>query len=717
MAELKRIDLGLRLQVEHVRQRLGRPGSDEFRGLYISEDEIDALVSGEGSAHAYEEPSAASDSPLAALLRRVEGEIAQKKEGSLGRGVVLRLHELRERFGLCDFEVDTLLICLLPEIDSKYERLYAYLHDDVTRKRPSVNLVLQCLLGTLDDRLAARHAFLPQAPLLAYHLLRVEDDSTARPAPLLTRNVKIEDRVVNYLLDSDQLDPRLAECVRLIDPVASVSDMVLAEGPRERLEALAGSHHDGGDVLYLQGFNGVGKKTAVEALCHARGFPVLMVDIAGLVADELSLELGIALVCREARLQGAALCWDRLDLLISDDRMLRACLERVVEETGRFAGPVFATGEASWQPGSALGKKTFAQIELPLPSYDERKQLWDSYLNGYGPGASGTDLGEIADKFRFTPGQIQDAAAAARNLATCRGDAEISSGDLYSTCRAVSNQKLGMLARKIRPKFIWGDIVLPRDQMAQLREIANYVKYRHVVFADWEFEHKLSLGRGLNVLFAGPSGTGKTMAAEIIGGELGLDLYKVDLSTVVSKYIGETEKNLDRIFTEAQSSNAILFFDEADAIFGKRSEVRDSHDRYANIEVAYLLQKMEEYDGIVILATNLRKNLDEAFARRMHFSVEFPLPEEPDRHRIWKGVFPCQAPLSENVDLGFMARQFKITGGNIKNIALGAAFLAAENGGTIGMEHVIWATKREYQKIGRLCTEGDFGTYFNLVKV
>ncbi|MBE0480410.1 MAG: ATP-binding protein, partial [Dehalococcoidia bacterium] len=277
-------------------------------------------------------------------------------------------------------------------------------------------------------------------------------------------------------------------------------------------------------------------------------------------------------------------------------------------------------------------------------------------------------------------------------------------------------QRLGALARKIQPRFTWTDIVLPKDQMAQLREVANYVKYRHVVYGEWNFAGKASLGRGLNILFAGPSGTGKTMAAEIIASELGLDLYKIDLSTVVSKYIGETEKNLDRIFTEAQTSNAILFFDEADAIFGKRSEVRDSHDRYANIEIAYLLQKTEEYEGIVILATNLRKNLDEAFARRMHFSIEFPLPEEADRHRIWQRVFPREAPLSEDTDLKFMARQFKITGGNIKNIAIAAAFLAAENGGRIGNDHIIRAAKREYQKIGRLCTEADFGPYFDLVK-
>jgi SpoVK/Ycf46/Vps4 family AAA+-type ATPase len=207
------------------------------------------------------------------------------------------------------------------------------------------------------------------------------------------------------------------------------------------------------------------------------------------------------------------------------------------------------------------------------------------------------------------------------------------------------------------------------------------------------------------------------MAAEIIAHELNLDLYKIDLSMVVSKYIGETEKNLSKIFREAQDCNAILFFDEADSLFGKRSEVRDSHDRYANIEIAYLLQKMEEYDGIAILATNLHKNIDEAFARRLHFSIEFPFPEEEYRHQIWEKVFPESIPLGKDIDLHFMSRQFKISGGNIRNIALHAAFLAAESSSVISMEYLILAAKREYQKMGKLCTEADFDKYFEFIRM
>jgi len=233
------------------------------------------------------------------------------------------------------------------------------------------------------------------------------------------------------------------------------------------------------------------------------------------------------------------------------------------------------------------------------------------------------------------------------------------------------------------------------------------VEYRSLVYDNWGFGDRLSLGKGLSVLFAGPSGTGKTMAAEIIAGELGLDVYKIDLSTVVSKYIGETEKNLSRIFTEATTSNAILFFDEADALFGKRSEVRDAHDRYANIEINYLLQKMEEYDGIVILATNFRKNMDEAFVRRIQSTIEFPFPDAEDRLRIWQGVWPENTPRAD-LDLECMASRFQITGGNIRNIALSAAFLAAEDGGCVRMKHLMRATLQEYQKMGKIIMDEEF---------
>jgi DNA polymerase III delta prime subunit len=279
--------------------------------------------------------------------------------------------------------------------------------------------------------------------------------------------------------------------------------------------------------------------------------------------------------------------------------------------------------------------------------------------------------------------------------------------------RRLAGGHLDGLAVRVRPRRQAEDIVLPDDQTAQLRELVSRYRLRRTVYHDWGFSPLPSTG--VVALFAGPSGTGKTLAAEIIAGQLGLDLYKVDLSSVVSKYIGETEKNLERIFGAASAGDLVLFFDEADALFGKRSEVSDAHDRYANIEVAYLLQRLESYQGLVVLATNLQRNIDDAFLRRISVAVDFEPPDERRRLLIWKRAFPPGAPLGGELDFGFLARQFRVTGGIIRNAALGAAFLAAEDGGAVTMERVALALKREFQKLGRLRTEAEFGRYFPLV--
>ena len=345
-----------------------------------------------------------------------------------------------------------------------------------------------------------------------------------------------------------------------------------------------------------------------------------------------------------------------------------------------------------------------------------------------------SELYLLSDRFRLTPDQIADAVAIAYNTARWQQISptktenlsnasipdnghfnitkpQLSFDNLCNAARAQSGHDLATLARKIQPKFTWNDIVLSPNQVKQLRDICKEAEYRDLVHQKWGFAAKLSLGKGLNVLFSGASGTGKTMAAEVIAHHLQLDLYKIDLSQIVSKYIGETEKNLNRIFTAATNSNAILLFDEADALFGKRSEVQDARDRYANIEVGYLLQKMEEYQGIAILTTNLRSNMDEAFERRLRFIIEFPLPDAKNRLLIWQGIFPKNAPCHPSLDLELLAENFEITGANIRNIALTAAFLAADEGQLIEMVHLIRAMRREYQKMGRILRDKHLGQY------
>jgi hypothetical protein len=357
----------------------------------------------------------------------------------------------------------------------------------------------------------------------------------------------------------------------------------------------------------------------------------------------------------------------------------------------------------------ALGDRTAIVVEVPLPSFAERRAAWAR--------EAGTDeVDDVAAKFRLSMAQIADAAEVARQTAAMEGDGPPLPRHLDLGARRASSSRLGELAVRLEPAFGWDQLVLPERPLEVLGSISAYLRHRDLVLSEWGYGRTVAASQGLKTLFAGESGTGKTMAAQVLARDLGLELFRIDLATVISKYIGETEKNLDRIFGAAEGSNAILFFDEADALFGKRSEVSDSHDRYANIEVAYLLQKMEGYSGAVILATNFRHNIDEAFLRRLDFVIDFPFPEAEDRGRIWRLVLPDEAPLTDDVDVEFLAAQFKLSGGGIRNASLAAAFLAAEDGGAIGMRHLVVGVALEYGKLGRLTLESDFERFHALVR-
>ncbi|HSB52635.1 MAG TPA: AAA family ATPase, partial [Dissulfurispiraceae bacterium] len=410
-------------------------------------------------------------------------------------------------------------------------------------------------------------------------------------------------------------------------------------------------------------------------------------------------------------LQSAAVFLSGGERLYDSDERSQQLVRILLRTLDTLSWITFISAEALWMPEGTMERCVWYPFEFRLPAYENRRTIWKNALEG--SGMSESDIALLSAWFCFGEGQIRKVARYATQLSNGKGP---SLDDVSRACAIQSRQRLSIYATKVSPHYRWGDIVLPEDKIRQLREICSYVRHKHIVYFQWGFEKKLALGRGLNALFSGPSGTGKTMAADIIANDLGLEMYKIDLSTVVSKYVGETEKNLSRIFRETSSGNAILFFDEADALFGKRTEVKDAHDRYANIEINYLLQKMEEHEGIVILATNLSKNLDEAFLRRMHFTVDFPFPDDRQRELIWRKIFPPSAPLHDDIDYVFLSERLKIAGGNIRNIALTAALYAAEESSAIEMRHIILSSKRELQKMGKLCVRSDFGRFYYLIE-
>lgn len=689
-----------------MRLRAARVLNEEsWRGLAIADAQVDALLAHDPSAHTANAPDVAD---LSRRIARLRDDIFARAEGDESLPLVL----LARLYGLSEFEQLALALALAPDVNADFQTVYAYAQNDVNKKHASVALALNMLCLDFADQVERRACFGPDAPLVLHRLVGLQGDGA-----LLEKFIRVDERIAGFALGHNALDARLegmAEARAWPDdaPSAEMNDarqkaitQILMDMPRA--------------VVFAHGAGGAGKNAFVDGICAALKWPQVRLDARLALASAIGLQNALALARREADLRGAAIVVRGFEHALSDEAKVEERLFALERELGGHPRGVFILSQTAWQPARRWKDARWFDAPLTLPDYAERAALWRVALAEQGDVISSEELAALAGRYTLSKRQIADAALAAQDAALLRGEkhGHVTLKDLQMAAVAQSNQTLRKLAQKVEPKYGWDDIVLPPASLRQLREICGAVKNANTVRAVWGFERKLALGRGMNILFGGASGTGKTMAAQILARELGLALYKIDLSSLVSKYVGDTEKNLSRIFAEAQTSNAMLFFDEADALFGKRSEVKDAHDRYANIEVAYLLQKMEEYEGAVILATNFSQNLDEAFKRRMHYTLDFPFPDAERRAKIWRGVLPAQAPLAEDVDLDFLARQFELSGANIRNAALAGAYLAAEDGNAIRMGHLILGTARELQKLGKLPSRAEFGKYYEELRI
>lgn len=592
-----------------------------------------------------------------------------------------RLAQLQQRFELSHFDLKILILAIAPELDRRYESLYAYLQDHPRLKRPTVDLALNLFCTTAIDKLSKRTHFSATAPLIQHQLIHLTAEGDQ---PTLLQQFLVPDpQVLQFLLGQAGIDPQLSSVCQLDSlQVPNTTDL-------DRLYPAAQAWHTQQPLrLYFEGCDRSGKHQALQALAAEIKAPILTVDLRKLPKDSFQVTLGR--ICREAWFQTALLHFECIEVL-HDSLLYELFLQQMANERR----VVIISGHGPWVP-STLHPIGITTIAFPMPDFTQRRQHWQTQLHAHL--FSDIELDGIADRFRLTSDQINSAIAMANSMAQWRGDAHPTMLDLFEAARAQSGHDLQSLASKVEPIYTWDDLVLPDHPLALLKALCNHAQHRHIVYGDWQLKTR---SQGLTALFSGPPGTGKTMSAEVIATELQLDLYRIDLSQIVSKYIGETEKNLDRIFTAATHSNAILLFDEADALFGKRSEVQDAHDRYANIEISYLLQKMETYEGIAILTTNSRSSLDTAFIRRLHFIIEFPLPSAIERSCLWQQVFPPTLP-RQDFDLDALAQQFELTGASIQNVALAAAFLAAESSSMLTKSHVMEAIRREYQKVGKV---------------
>ena len=689
LAGLTVADLHVQWAVQQAEQH-GLAPNDPLAGLFVAPDQAAQLLNKPFGrpiwANGQNGPTVpATEVNWDAVLAEAREAWQQQSERTAKDPLSLLVH----RFSLTQSEAELLLITLLPEFDPSYGRIFAYLHDDMTYKRPSTNLLLDLLATDLPHKLALRKLLGANGRLRHHRLLTLAAPNDQPNAPFLEQTVQPAASISHFLM---------GECQVEIGQLEQCQPKDLRRLDQETFNQIQRLCQKTAPLITLIGAYGSGRREAAQQIAARHGGNLLIADLAPLANNADTLPERLASLLRDGRLHAATLYLQNWHTLLQDG-LLPQPIWRALQS---YPHPILAASRQPWQPRGHLNGRSIHHLHLPNPDFPTRQHLWQQHL-----GSDSHSAARLANLFRFTPGQIEDVVATAHNIAASQ-QIELCESHFLTAARLHSNHRLSQLATHITPRHSWDEIILPADTLAQLHELVQRVQHQPIVYGRWRFDQKLSYGKGVAALFVGESGTGKTMAADIIAGELGLDLYKIDLSAVVSKYIGDTEKNLERIFLEAETSNAILFFDEADAIFGKRGEVKDSHDRYANLEVSYLLQRLERFDGITILASNLQTNIDDAFTRRLDFIIEFPFPQSAERAHIWQVSLPTALPLGETVDWHLLADRFELAGGNIRNAVLGAAFLAAAEGSAVHQRHFLHATRRELQKLGRLIDESLF---------
>ncbi|MEG9432290.1 ATP-binding protein [Terriglobus sp. ADX1] len=591
------------------------------------------------------------------------------------------LLRLITQLGLSTFERDVLLLCTGAALESRFLQACARANGDERAYWPTFAIAMTLLEGSHWSALSRLR------PLRYWRLVEEGPSQSLLQAPL-----KLDERILQYLLGVPSLDCVLEWMVR---PLAKPEADSLNEDARRIAMHWQREASLVVQPVVMQGSDWSAAKRVFQEACGQVDLLPFVLRAADIPTNTAEREITARHWTREAVLTGAALLLETSSTDNADTVAAALSWTRSIEV------PLAIYAE----PGSAMEHIESLPIRLSQPGREDRKQLWLKSLGAPAASLNG-QLDSLVDAFHFDEGTIQLAALDVASRQSLNDSVSFVES-LQQSCREHARRPLENLARHIDPRARWEDLILPDTQKETLRELMVHVRYRHRVHQDWGFASRYGRGMGLAALFAGPSGTGKTMAAEILAGELGLDLYQIDLAAIVSKYIGETEKNLKRIFDAAEKSGAVLLFDEADALFGKRSEVKDSHDRYANLEVSYLLQRVEAYSGIAILTTNMQRSIDPAFLRRIRFIVQFPFPDELSRRQMWSRVFPSATP-TEGLQPDKLA-QLHISGAVIRNIAVHAAYLAAEDNQPVNMSHIAGGVRTEYTKMDKVLTPAEIG--------
>lgn len=724
------LDIRFRQAVLHTRSRRGERADEAFRGLHISDAEIDQVLeegsrleslflgrawfdllaenAGKSASHMQADTPAGLERLAATLEKQIEAQ-----EGTAAPDAPLPWKRLEHVLELPAGVLELLFILLAPELELRYEKMLAYLNDDVQRRYVTIDLLLRLGPDSLTARRQGRAHLCSGSPLLKWQLCNLEASSSHG---FLSTPMRLDPAIANFLLGVPGPDPVLESLTVSLPPGLSWASAqegigqllaLLPNAVTTPLLSLVTRIPVGSPLWPILQLQGRGR-IELARLTHLFGLvlerPVHVYSASRLEGHERSAQELLLRVERQARLSQAVVCWMDSEPILEGAERFQRLRPLFLEALSRSQVPQLVCAEYELQGEPAGGLRPWLRVGVGQASYAERRAHWDACLASLPHNIAETNLERLSARFHLSLSQIEQAVVEACATAATRdeGFAGITGPELENTCRRQARPRLGTLARRIEGRQKWEDLILPPRPLEILKLIPHYIDTQSRVLETWGFAAVVGPDRGVRALFAGPPGTGKTMAAGVIAHELKLELYTVDLSSVVSKYIGETEKNLERIFREAEAGDVVLFFDEADALFGKRTEVKDAHDRNANVEVAYLLQRLEAFNGLVIMASNLKQNIDPAFLRRMTFVVDFPSPEEPERLRLWRRMFPPEAPLEPDVDLPDLARRIKLSGGHIRNIALASAFMAARESGGIALRHVALAIELEHQKLGKL---------------
>lgn len=709
--EIQRVRLRLRLRItiDRVSGRLPQRADLLDRG-FITADAVDAALS-DGDA------PEASGNDIERWRRACaahEEEMAHRLARSETVGVTLPLRRLAERSGLGPLARDLLSLAVVAELDGGVRRAIAYLQNDITRQTPDLELALELFCDGLRARLKARGELAPDAPLVRDGLFVLPPDALLDEASLLRMPLRPARRVVDLVAGLTSTDAVLQGAARLdrCPPGASPLDwMVFSEADRERYRAVvervatsATGLSGEPPVLVLMGPEGVGKSALSWTLGQRLGRSVLRIAVGALERERLPPPfLFWPRAVREARLQDALLLVEGAEQLSAEELV---SLARAVDRDPRLPVVIEARQPLAW-----AGGRPAQRLEMRLPAHGERASLWQIEL-----GRRGLPVelaGPLAAKFRVTAGVVKRTLDEVAHMRP-RREPVVGSPSASGFTEAVSQRlaenrdhRLGTLATRITSRPTWAELVLPPETVRDLERLSAHFRHRTKLMVDWGFERKMTTGQGISALFQGPPGTGKTMAASVIAGMFDLELFQIDLSRIVSKWLGETEKNLATIFDEAEKAHAILLFDEADSLFAKRTEVQSSNDRHANLEVNFLLQRMDRFQGITLLTSNLGSSIDEAFVRRLSFKIEFPAPTAVERARLWQVLSPPEMETDGTIDHAHLGARFEMSGGHIRNAIFRGAVSAAAEGVAVGLRHLVAAGNTEYRAIGKIVRTGD----------